>query len=128
MMNVSDIHCLKDLREHHIICPYITVLNTLNFNPLLKANPQQSRMSASFVSFERCLEVTDFKKFDTANVLPKSMALFLHFLKRMKSRHFSESPQIHVNLYPKSMSANTDSVGFQHVCNIHVWAYLKKKT
>ena len=30
-------------------------------------------MSAAFASFDYCLEVTDYKKFDTGNVLPKTI-------------------------------------------------------
>ena len=52
-------------------------------------------MSASSASFEKCLEVTDYKKFDTGNALPKSIEPFLHFFKILKLKHFSDSPQIH---------------------------------
>ena len=55
-------------------------------------------MFASFASFEYCLEVTYYKKIDTGNVLHKSMENFMHFLKILKLRHFSQSPQIHGNL------------------------------
>ena len=35
------------------------------------------------ITFEQCLEVTDFKKFDTGNVLPKSMEHVLYVFKIM---------------------------------------------
>ena len=63
--------------------------------PNLKAIHNDQEYSLLFYHLNN---VTDFKKFDTGFVLPKSMEHFLHFLKIMKSvRHFSESPQIHGN-------------------------------
>ena len=51
--------------------------------------------SITSVSFEQCIKVTGFKKFDNGNIVPKSMEHFLHFLKIMYLRHFSDSPQIY---------------------------------
>ena len=87
-------------------------------------------MSASFVAFERCLEVTDYKKFDTGN-MPSSWNFFLHFLKIIKLQRFSESSKICVidltgKISPKFMSANAYIVRFKLACNVHVWAYFEK--
>ena len=74
-------------------------------------------------------------QFDTGNILRKSMEHVLHFfVKIMKLRHLSESPQIPGNLtwnlsYKKSlkfMSANADSVRFKLVCNVHCLGLFKK--
>ena len=75
------IHCSKDLKEQCTIFPYIAVLNTPKFTPppQFKDNPQRSRAFVSFLSFEKCLEVTDYKKFEAGNILPKSMEHVLHF-------------------------------------------------
>ena len=42
----------------------------------------------NLITLEQCLEVTDFKKFDTVNALPKSMANLLHFVLNDEVRHF----------------------------------------
>ena len=63
------------------------------------------------------------------------MVHFLHFLKIIKLRYFSESPHIQEivleidvthKVSPNNMSANADSLGFQLVCSVHVWAYFEK--
>ena len=79
-------------KEHLTIFPYISVLSTHKFNPQFKGNPQQSRTSASFASFEYCLEVTDYKKFDKEDFLPKSIEHFFAFFEnhKLKVHNFTE--------------------------------------
>ena len=50
-------------------------------------------MSASFASFENYLEVTDYKKFDTRNVLPKTIGNYVKILFFPKTDNFSKQAQ-----------------------------------
>ena len=85
-------------------------------------------MSASFASFEQCLEVTDYKKSDTGNVLPKSMEHFFAMFENHEVKAFFRKPKdswkFDLELVsPKSMSANAESVRIKLACNVHVWAF-----
>ena len=66
----------KKLKEHSTIF-HISQCETTQVYPPFKGNSQRSRMSASFPSFELFLGVTDNKKFDTENVLPKTICHLL---------------------------------------------------
>ena len=80
------------------------MLNAPKFNSHLKAIHNDPECSV--VSFEQCLEVSDNKKIDTGNVLPKSMEHFLHLLKIMKLWHFSESKREAINRNWSNQKAN----------------------
>ena len=51
---------------------------------------------ASSASFEQCLEVNDYKKFDTRNALSncKSMEHFFFVFLKVLKNYFSESPYV----------------------------------
>ena len=52
--------------------------------------PKDAKNAFLMFSKVKCLQVTDYKKFDTDNVLPMSMDHFSHILKIMNFRQFSE--------------------------------------
>ena len=57
------------------------MLKTPKFNPHFKAIHSNPKCPlSSFVSFEQYIEVTDYKRFDTENVLPKSLEHFFAFV------------------------------------------------